>query len=215
MTTAQTHVPASSANAAQSEALSLVLQQLVAEHEGLLALAGQYRAALAQADVQAMEACLEQQSAALFRVQDLELRRQQVVRGFASNPTISNSPTAVAQSHHRGLSTSGISGTAGPTGSAGARLNAAQPLPSMSALSSRLVEPTRGRVLALAERLRDVLNRLHQEHAAIREAAETLGAHMEGVLRQVCRKISHAGTYGPRASIDTRTPVVTALDVRS
>lgn len=194
MTTAQTAASMSSPIATQTEALSVVLQQLVAEHEGLLVLAGQYRDALARADVQAMESCLEQQSAALFRVQDLELRRQQIVRGFAA----SGAPGASLHS---------------PT----ARLAAvtSQPLPSISALSSRLVEPARGRVLALAERLREVLNRLHQEHAAIREAAETLGAHMEGVLRQVCRKISHAGTYGPRASIDTRTPVVTALDVRT
>lgn len=194
MTTAQTAASMSSPIATQTEALSVVLQQLVAEHEGLLALAGQYRDALARADVQAMESCLEQQSAALFRVQDLELRRQQIVRGFAA---------------------SGAPGASPPSPTARLAALTSQPLPSISALSSRLVEPARGRVLALAERLREVLNRLHQEHAAIREAAETLGAHMEGVLRQVCRKISHAGTYGPRASIDTRTPVVTALDVRT
>ncbi len=202
MTTAQAHLSMTSPNAAQSEALSLVLQQLVSEHEGLLALAGQYRAALARADVHAMESCLELQSAAFLRVQDLELRRQQVVRSFTVPPTPA-SPTALSH------------GQASASSAGASRLLSNQPLPSISALSTRLAEPTRGRVLALADRLRDVLNRLHQEHAAIREAAETLGAHMEGVLRQVCRKISHAGTYGPRAAIDTRTPVVTALDVRS
>lgn len=78
-----------------------------------------------------------------------------------------------------------------------------------------LAEPVRARLLALAERLREVLNRLHNEHKALREAAEALSGHMEGLMRQVCRRLSHAGTYARSGVVDTSAPVMTALDVRS
>lgn len=78
-----------------------------------------------------------------------------------------------------------------------------------------LADPMRSRLLALADRLREVLNRLHAEHMALREAAESLSGHMEGLMRQVCRKLSHAGTYARSGVVDTSAPVVTALDVRS
>lgn len=87
--------------------------------------------------------------------------------------------------------------------------------PTVTTIADRAGEPVRTRLRGLGDRLREVLNRLHGEHAAVREAAETLSAHMEGVMRQVCRRLSHAGTYGPGASIDTRTAVVTSLDVRT
>ena len=136
-----------------------------------------------------MESCLQQQAATLSRIHDVEVHRQQVGRGLMV-PT-GNAPAARAQ------------------------ILQSTPLPTLSSLAARLQEPVQARLLSLGERLREVLNRLHGEHAAIREAAETLGAHMEGVLRHVCRNLSHAGVYGPRASIDTRSPVVTSLDVRS
>ena len=170
--------------------LDVTLEQLILEHEGLLELAGLHRRAIGDADVTAMQACLERQSAALLRVQELEMRRQGLVRVLA---------------------------TAGPgVGAApGAKGAPAVTSTTVTTLAQRTGEPTRSRLIGLGERLRDVLNRLHREHSAIREAAETLSSHMEGVMRQVCRKISHAGTYGPGASIDVRTPVVTSLDVRT
>ncbi|MBX3385928.1 MAG: flagellar protein FlgN [Phycisphaeraceae bacterium] len=84
----------------------------------------------------------------------------------------------------------------------------------LSALAQRATEPVRSRLVALGDRLRELLNALQIEHEAVRQAAETLSSHMEGLMRQVCRHLSHAGTYGPTAAIDTRTPVVTVLDLR-
>lgn len=85
----------------------------------------------------------------------------------------------------------------------------------ISQLARAIADPARSRLLALAERLRDLLNRLHIEHMALRAAAESLSSHMEGLMRQVCRKLSHAGTYARSGAIDTGGAVLTALDVRS
>lgn len=89
------------------------------------------------------------------------------------------------------------------------------PKPTVSQLVRTLSDPMRSRLVALADRLREILNRLHAEQMALREAAETLSGHMEGLMRQVCRKLSHAGTYARSGVVDTSAPVVTALDVRS
>lgn len=87
--------------------------------------------------------------------------------------------------------------------------------PTILLLCKSLAAPWRERLLAAADRLREVLNRLHQEHTALRVAAQELSSHMEGLMRQVCRKLSHAGTYGRGGHIDSSVTVVTSLDVRT
>jgi hypothetical protein len=41
-----------------------------------------------------------------------------------------------------------------------------------------------------------------------------VAAHMEGVLRQIAGRLSHAGTYGRGGAVDASVQVVSALDVR-
>lgn len=172
------------------DALDGVMQQLLAEHEGLLALAVEHRRAISQADLPAMDACMSRQQALFARITELEIRRQGLVQTLRTQA---------------GESAKALAGAAGSTT---ARVT-------ITVIAQRAAEPIRSRLTEAGKKLREVLNRLHGEHAAIREAAETLSSHMEGVMRQVCRQLSHAGTYGPRAAIDTRTQVVSALDVRS
>lgn len=97
---------------------------------------------------------------------------------------------------------------------AGARLPGGEK-PTIMMLCKSLAAPWRERLLAAADRLREVLNRLHQEHTALRAAAQELSSHMEGLMRQVCRKLSHAGTYGRGGHIDSSVTVVTSLDIRT
>lgn len=96
-----------------------------------------------------------------------------------------------------------------------ARASGVSGRPTVTQLVKLLEDPIRARLAALADRLREVLNRLHAEHKALREAAEALSGHMEDLMRQVCRKLSHAGTYARSGVVDTSAPVMTALDVRS
>lgn len=71
----------------------------------------------------------------------------------------------------------------------------------------------RDTLTALADRIRDVAGRLSREQRAVRIAAEALAEHMQGLMKQVARKLSHAGTYGRRGSVDARVQVTSALDL--
>lgn len=183
-------VPAAAALTAAADQLDQTLRELLAAHEELLTLAAAHRSAISRADVRALADVLAAQGAVTERIVELERQRQAAVAGMI---------------RHAGLTgpTSGF--TQGP-GAARTTL---------SQLVRAISDPARSRLLAVADRLREVLNRLHAEHMALREAAESLSDHMEGLMRQVCRKLSHAGTYARSGVIDTSAPVVTALDIRS
>ena len=89
------------------------------------------------------------------------------------------------------------------------------PSQTISNLAASAPEPARTRLLTLSATLRDLINRLHKEHRVMRDAAESLSSHMEGLMRQVCRKLSHAGTYARSGAVDARVQVVSALDLKS
>lgn len=87
--------------------------------------------------------------------------------------------------------------------------------PTVSAIAGAAPEPARSRLLGLGGRLRDLLNTLHREHQSLKLAAETLAAHVDGVMRQVCRHLSHTGTYARSGSVEAGAGVMTGLDVRT
>lgn len=158
-----------------TERLDALLRALVAEHERLLVIAGEHRAALAGADLPALNSCIIRQNEIVQRISELERERQ------------------------------ALTGRAGPGDS---------PV-HLSTLTASAGEPARSRLAALAARLRELLNQLHREHQMLRMAAEELSNHMEGLMRQVCRTLSHAGTYGRAGTVAAGSQVVSALDVRS
>jgi hypothetical protein len=168
-----------------AEQLDRILRELVAAHEELLGLAGAQRSAISRADVRSLSDVTNAQTAVAERIADLERQRQATV--------------AVMLKH------------AGPIAGTGQTPGR----PSIANLVRAIADPLRSRLLAVADRLREVLNKLHTEHMALRDAAESLSDHMEGLMRQVCRKLSHAGTYARSGAIDTSAPVITALDIRS
>lgn len=87
--------------------------------------------------------------------------------------------------------------------------------PTVSTLTTRASEPQRSRLASVAKALREILDALQAEHRALRDAAETLSAHMEGLMRQVYRSLSHAGTYARSGAVDTSVQVVSTLDLKS
>lgn len=180
--------PAATTVAAAGEQLDAVLRQLVEAHEELLRLAGAQRDAITRADVRALNDVTLAQAAVVQRVAELEQARQAAVAVLAR---------AV-----------GGAVPAQRPGQTGAKVTITQ-------MAKAVADPLRSRILAMADRLRDLLNRLHAEHMALRAAAESLSSHMEGLMRQICRKLSHAGTYARSGVVDTSAPVVTALDVRT
>lgn len=71
----------------------------------------------------------------------------------------------------------------------------------------------RTELLELSARLRKTIERLQQEQNLLRVVSRVLMAHMEGLMRQVARSLSHAGTYGQRGVV-AGNQIVTSLDVR-
>ena len=81
-------------------------------------------------------------------------------------------------------------------------------------LAEELFEFVGLRVKKSRQRLKTLMNELQRERGTVRAATESLLAHMEGLMRQVARKLSHAGTYGPQGAVGAgNQQVVSGLDV--
>lgn len=86
---------------------------------------------------------------------------------------------------------------------------------SLRDLAQRLSGEPRERLLAAAERVRDLMLQAQKARVALRVSAATLADHMEGLARSVARKLSHAGTYSGRGVVEARQLVVSGLDLKS
>lgn len=82
----------------------------------------------------------------------------------------------------------------------------------VSRLAPLLPEPSRSRLLTLAQGLRELMERVTALNDSTRRAAETLASHMEGLLRHVASKLNHAQVYGPRGVVAPGARVVSAID---
>jgi hypothetical protein len=173
--------------------LESLLRGLLAEHGELLCLAAEHRRAISKADSRALGACLVQQGRVAQRVAELERRRLSLMARLSDRLRPSAGPRAPG---------------------AGAQALVPDKL-TVTSIARTLPEPMRTRLIGAAERLRDLLERLHREHLALKEAATALASHMEGVMRQVGRAFSHAGTYGRRGAVDGAVQVISGLDLRS
>ena len=83
-----------------------------------------------------------------------------------------------------------------------ARSGGVDPRTPFAALAALLPEPFRARIAACAARLRELILRLQHEHRIIRSATTAIVAHMDGLLQQVAKALSHAGLYGPKGRLD-------------
>lgn len=81
-------------------------------------------------------------------------------------------------------------------------------------LAARVEEPGRARLLALGGQVRSLIERLARENRVVRAATESLMAHMDGIVRQVSRRLSQSGTYSRRGGIDGGVPLAAGLDLR-
>jgi hypothetical protein len=84
---------------------------------------------------------------------------------------------------------------------------------SISSIAATLPEPFRARILAAAAALRDLLLRVQREVRTVREATHSMAQHMDGLMQQVVRVLSHAGTYSARGRVDAGAPVASGLDL--
>src|SRR5207244_894698 len=99
---------------------------------------------ITNADARGMADCVNAQAAAAERIAALERQRLAAIAMFTGQPV----PPAAGSLRGR---------TATPTA----------PRTTILELAKGLADPARSRLLAAADRLREVLNRLQQEHTAI------------------------------------------------
>lgn len=84
----------------------------------------------------------------------------------------------------------------------------------LSDLARCAPEPQRNELLNGAIALRTLVSRVATESASLKSATMTLVAHMEGLIRQVGRTLSHSGVYSKRGVVEPGGLVVSAVDVR-
>ncbi len=83
----------------------------------------------------------------------------------------------------------------------------------VTALAGLLPPPEGPRLAESAAYLRALASRARTLQSTVREASESLSAHINGLMRQVSQRLSHAGTYGPGAKVESRASVVSGLDM--
>lgn len=101
--------------------------------------------------------------------------------------------------------------TGAQPGSAAALAAARAPL---STLLSGVAEPARGRLLALAARVREVAEAVREQQRVLHVASLALLAHSRGLMAQVGRSLNQSGTYA-RPATRAAEQVVSSLDLRS
>lgn len=82
----------------------------------------------------------------------------------------------------------------------------------ISDVAECLTGESRGRMLILAERLRRTLAEVQRENGVIRAATSSLLSHIDGLMQQVARALSRAGTYGRQGRVEGG-PVACGLDM--
>jgi len=66
-----------------------------------------------------------------------------------------------------------------------------------------------------AEALRERIEAVKKSNESARLSAETLAAHMQGLLRSAAERLSHSGTYGRAGAVEAGPTVMSAVDLTS
>ena len=70
------------------------------------------------------------------------------------------------------------------------------------------------RIAEASAYLRALTSRAEILQKSVREASAAMATHIDGLVRQVAQRLSHAGTYGSGGRVEVKAPVVSGLDVR-
>ncbi|GEM_PF-373208 len=182
--------------------LESLLGAMVCEHETWRGLIDSHRVALKKADGDAVQDAVIQQSRVLQTIADLEEKRRRLVdRAIATEGILGKGSGAIAARPVAAASTSSTAPLArvGPV--------------TLSQIAGSLPEPSRTRLLELAGRLRFLLGDIENQNRTLRMATNSLIVHMEGLMRQVARRLSHSGTYGRKGYVDSVPTVISAVDL--
>lgn len=168
---------------AEMSKLAEIIAEMTREHQKWLVLIEQHRDAVRHADPRGVERALEAQRHLMSNLAAIEQTRQEVVRALWKR--------------------------FGPD--TGGAVNA--PLPRLGTLLEVLPATHRDALKAQAQELRRLIERVRYEESSLKAATAALSAHIEGLMRHVGRRLSHAGTYGRRGVIEPTPALAAAVDL--
>jgi hypothetical protein len=88
-----------------------------------------------------------------------------------------------------------------------------KPTATFDEVAPKLPESHRAGITEISANLRALLTTIQRENSVVRSAAHTLIGHIDGLMQQVARALSHAGTYGRQGRVETVGPVPCGLDM--
>lgn len=78
------------------------------------------------------------------------------------------------------------------------------------------IGPSRAEAIEeLGQKLREVVIQVRREQDRLRLASSSLASHMQGLIQQIHRRLSHAGVYSTQGRVEAGAMVVSGLDVTS
>ena len=171
------------ATSAELSKLAEILAEMTREHQKWLVLIEQHRDAVRHADPRGVERALDAQRHLMANLAAIEQTRQETVRALWKR----FGPDAVSA------------------------MNA--PLPKLGKLLEVLPPTHREALRAKAQELRRLIERVRYEDSSLKAATAALSAHIEGLMRHVGRRLSHAGTYGRRGVVEPTPALAAAVDL--
>jgi plasmid maintenance system antidote protein VapI len=84
----------------------------------------------------------------------------------------------------------------------------------VTAIAARLTGEAAARLSRSAGTLREIAERVRRTNEIVRSAAETLAAHIEGLMRTVQNQLTRTTTYEARGRMASRLSPPAALDIR-
>lgn len=164
--------------------LDRLLADLTMAHQAWLETIHAHREAARLADPVAMQRALEAQTSCIARVAELDKERRLLVDRAARLPEIAGT----AARSRRGPLT-------------------------LRDLAAATREPSRSRLISSAEALKTLVEDVKRAGSILQAASASLLAHTEGLMRQVARQLSQAGTYGRRGYVEPAHSLACAVDI--
>lgn len=186
-TTDTPHAPARPrrAPAAVAAELARPLATLIERYESFVKSLEAHRAAISQADGRGIDSAISREADLLDELLVLDETCRRTLGQTASTPS---TPGARTQPTEDGWTLTALAAALG--GDEGQRI--AESSAYLKALTSRA----------------DILQK------SVRDASHAMATHIDGLVRQVSQRLSHAGTYGAAGRVETNASVVSGLDVR-
>ncbi len=170
--------------AAVAADLAEPLAMLIERYEAFVKSLEAHRAAISQADGRGIDAAIAREAELLEELLTLDETCRRSLGQSASTPVTPGARTTPTEG---GWTLTRLAAALG--GDEGQRI--AESSAYLKALTSRA----------------DILQK------SVREASHAMASHIDGLVRQVSQRLSHAGTYGAAGRVEAKTPIVSGLDV--